>query len=172
MPPAFVYAPVSAFYTTPIRTCYLLLIVRAALKSNPRPDSGRCFQSRWLEDGQLCPTPASRVNYIHWIEDLLHLHPPPRQSRGGGGAQNPFPNPSSPGSDTNFAESDSSGGQEDVGGREGEVRGVDIGMGANCIYPLLGASICGWRFVGTGTFALSSFPGCTDTEKGRRLFPA
>jgi len=29
------------------------------------------------------------------------------------------------------------------------VIGLDIGCGANCIYPLLGASVFGWRFVGT-----------------------
>ncbi len=29
------------------------------------------------------------------------------------------------------------------------VRVLDIGMGANCIYPLIGASEHGWRFVGT-----------------------
>jgi hypothetical protein len=32
------------------------------------------------------------------------------------------------------------------------VRGFDIGTGANCIYPLLGASLLGWSFVGSGTF--------------------
>lgn len=31
------------------------------------------------------------------------------------------------------------------------VRGFDIGTGANCIYPLLGASLLGWSFVGSGT---------------------
>eukprot|EP01018_Ginkgo_biloba_P018753 Gb_28580 [translate_table: standard] len=30
-----------------------------------------------------------------------------------------------------------------------EVRGFDIGTGANCIYPLLGAALQGWHFVGT-----------------------
>lgn len=44
---------------------------------------------------------------------------------------------------------------------DGEVvRGFDIGTGANCIYPLLGASLLGWSFVGsgscTGTFILVS----------------
>ena len=29
------------------------------------------------------------------------------------------------------------------------VRGLDIGVGANCVYPLLGASINGWSFVGS-----------------------
>ncbi|KAK2437715.1 23S rRNA (adenine(1618)-N(6))-methyltransferase [Trifolium repens] len=31
----------------------------------------------------------------------------------------------------------------------GKVRGFDIGTGANCIYPLLGASLLGWSFVGS-----------------------
>lgn len=36
---------------------------------------------------------------------------------------------------------------------DGEVvRGFDIGTGANCIYPLLGATLLGWRFVGSGSF--------------------
>lgn len=34
------------------------------------------------------------------------------------------------------------------------VRGFDIGTGANCIYPLLGASLLGWSFVGSGEFWL------------------
>ncbi|OIT28725.1 PREDICTED: methyltransferase-like protein 16 homolog isoform X1 [Nicotiana attenuata] len=29
------------------------------------------------------------------------------------------------------------------------IRGFDIGTGANCIYPLLGASLMGWKFVGS-----------------------
>lgn len=31
---------------------------------------------------------------------------------------------------------------------EGNVRGLDVGCGANCIYPLLGATALGWEFVG------------------------
>ena len=33
----------------------------------------------------------------------------------------------------------------------GNVRGFDIGTGANCIYPLLGSSLLGWSFVGSGS---------------------
>ena len=29
------------------------------------------------------------------------------------------------------------------------IKGLDIGCGANCIYPLLGAALNGWHFVGT-----------------------
>ena len=29
------------------------------------------------------------------------------------------------------------------------VQGLDIGVGANCIYPLIGCSVYGWSFVGT-----------------------
>lgn len=74
-----------------------------------------CQSSRWIPDGQLCPTVPNRSNYIHWIEDLLLSDIIPR------------PNTS-----------------------EDYVRGFDIGTGANCIYPLLGASLLGWRFVGSG----------------------
>lgn len=30
----------------------------------------------------------------------------------------------------------------------GAIRGLDIGCGASLIYPLLGASVCGWEFIG------------------------
>lgn len=67
----------------------------------------------WIPDGQLCPTVPNRLNYIHWIEDLLASDLIRKQHDG------------------------------DI------VRGFDIGTGANCIYPLLGAALHGWHFVGT-----------------------
>ncbi|RYR28340.1 hypothetical protein Ahy_B01g052460 isoform A [Arachis hypogaea] len=36
-----------------------------------------------------------------------------------------------------------------ISSQQGKVRGFDIGTGANCIYPLLGASLFGWTFVGS-----------------------
>ena len=35
----------------------------------------------------------------------------------------------------------------------GGTWGLDIGTGANCVYPLLGASIYGWNFIGTGNYS-------------------
>lgn len=69
---------------------------------------------RWIPDGQLCPTIPNRANYIHWINDLLTMHPSPWHDATVG------------------------------------TWGIDIGTGANCVYPLLGAAIHGWKFVGTG----------------------
>uniref|UniRef100_UPI0037E9C6D6 RNA N6-adenosine-methyltransferase mettl16 n=1 Tax=Semicossyphus pulcher TaxID=241346 RepID=UPI0037E9C6D6 len=55
---------------------------------------------------RLIPTVPLRLNYIHWVEDLIHGQKQPR-------------------------------------------RGIDIGTGASCIYPLLGATMNGWYFLAT-----------------------
>jgi len=56
-------------------------------------------------DGNLCPPIPGRVDYIHYLADLI--------------------------------------------GAEKDVRILDIGTGATCIYPLLGATEYQWKFVGT-----------------------
>ncbi|XP_069768247.1 RNA N6-adenosine-methyltransferase mettl16 [Narcine bancroftii] len=58
---------------------------------------------------RLIPTVPLRLNYIHWVEDLI-------------------------GSSTN---------------KNKLIRGIDIGTGASCIYPLLGATMNGWFFLAT-----------------------
>ncbi|XP_016311130.1 methyltransferase-like protein 16 [Sinocyclocheilus anshuiensis] len=55
---------------------------------------------------RLIPTVPLRLNYIHWVEDL-------------------------------------------IGGQGNPRRGIDIGTGASCIYPLLGATMNGWFFLAT-----------------------
>ncbi|XP_029026010.1 RNA N6-adenosine-methyltransferase mettl16 [Betta splendens] len=55
---------------------------------------------------RLIPTVPLRLNYIHWVEDLIDGQNQPR-------------------------------------------RGIDIGTGASCIYPLLGATMNGWYFLAT-----------------------
>uniref|UniRef100_A0A8C6DBW5 U6 small nuclear RNA (adenine-(43)-N(6))-methyltransferase n=1 Tax=Moschus moschiferus TaxID=68415 RepID=A0A8C6DBW5_MOSMO len=59
---------------------------------------------------RLIPTVPLRLNYIHWVEDLI-------------GHQN---------SDKSTLR-----------------RGIDIGTGASCIYPLLGTTLNGWYFLAT-----------------------
>ena len=66
-----------------------------------------------IPENYLCPPIPGRVDYIHYIADLL-------ASNNNGIIP------------------------------EGEnVQVLDIGIGANCIYPILGNSIYGWSFVGT-----------------------
>ncbi|XP_038228306.1 RNA N6-adenosine-methyltransferase METTL16 [Dermochelys coriacea] len=59
---------------------------------------------------RLIPTVPLRLNYIHWVEDLI--------------------------------------GHQD-GDKQVLRRGIDIGTGASCIYPLLGATLNGWYFLAT-----------------------
>lgn len=56
-------------------------------------------------DTNLCPPVPSRVDYIHYLADLL--------------------------------------------GNEKNVKVLDIGTGASCIYPLLGNAVYNWNFIGT-----------------------
>ena len=66
-----------------------------------------------IPENYLCPPIPGRVDYIHYIADLL-------ASKNNGIIP------------------------------EGEnVQVLDIGIGANCIYPILGNSVYGWSFVGT-----------------------
>ncbi|XP_052521932.1 RNA N6-adenosine-methyltransferase METTL16 [Tympanuchus pallidicinctus] len=59
---------------------------------------------------RLIPTVPLRLNYIHWVEDLI--------------------------------------GHQDADKRVLR-RGIDIGTGASCIYPLLGSTLNGWYFLAT-----------------------
>jgi 23S rRNA (adenine1618-N6)-methyltransferase len=66
-----------------------------------------------IPENYLCPPIPGRVDYIHYVADLL-------ASNNNGIIP------------------------------EGEnVQVLDIGIGANCIYPILGNSVYGWSFVGT-----------------------
>jgi 23S rRNA (adenine1618-N6)-methyltransferase len=38
---------------------------------------------------------------------------------------------------------------DDLIGHKSDIRGLDIGVGANCIYPLIGYKAFGWSFVGS-----------------------
>jgi len=66
-----------------------------------------------IPDGYLCPPIPGRVDYIHYMADVL------ARSNQGTVPKGPA------------------------------VKGLDIGVGANCIYPIVGSSIYGWDFVGS-----------------------
>ncbi|CAH0514025.1 unnamed protein product [Peronospora belbahrii] len=81
------------------------------------------FGLQWdIPINRLCPPLPNRLNYLHWIEDLLG-HPP---------------------LDSKFRAQ-----EQDQKASENIVYGIDVGTGANCIYALLGATMNKWKFIAT-----------------------
>ncbi|WP_417698333.1 23S rRNA (adenine(1618)-N(6))-methyltransferase RlmF [Psychromonas sp.] len=72
-----------------------------------------------IPDGYLCPPIPGRVDYLHYIADLL---------------------------------SDSFHDEVPTGS---QIKGLDIGCGANCIYPILGSRSYDWSFVGADIDSLA-----------------
>lgn len=66
-----------------------------------------------IPENYLCPPIPGRVDYIHYIADLLASH------------------------------------NNGIIPRGKSVQVLDIGIGANCIYPILGNAVYDWSFVGT-----------------------
>jgi 23S rRNA (adenine1618-N6)-methyltransferase len=66
-----------------------------------------------IPENYLCPPIPGRVDYIHYIADLL--------------------------ASTNHG----------IIPQGEQIQALDIGIGANCIYPILGNSVYGWSFVGS-----------------------
>ncbi|CAM9798620.1 unnamed protein product [Ectocarpus sp. 13 AM-2016] len=125
---------------------------------------------------RLCPPVANRLNYICWLSDLVKLSPPSvsagrhssspedasGEEGGGGGMTSAQRNLLLYGT-TRGVEEDGGEGMAvcDEGGDVGDLdqatggakkpsrRGVDVGTGASCIYPLLGARVAGWSFLAT-----------------------
>ena len=112
------------------------------------------FGLHWeLPQGHLCPPVPNRLNYVHWIEDLLQL------STGSSCARA-----------DDVVAADGSVGDQNAGGRpapvnggnsgssDGAIRtwGLDIGTGASCIFPLLGSAMhADWGFLATDVDAAS-----------------
>ena len=90
--------------------------------------------SEWkIPKGYLCPPIPGRVDYIHYLADLLSV---------------------------------SNGGKLPQGKK---VRGLDVGVGANCIYPIVGSAVYGWDFVGSDVDAVSIASAKALVEKNSAL---
>ncbi|ORY98086.1 hypothetical protein BCR43DRAFT_563402 [Syncephalastrum racemosum] len=86
---------------------------RALTKALLKRDFGLSVK---LPHDRLCPPVPNRLDYILWVEDILHETLPGKKS----------------------------------------YKGIDIGVGASCIYPLLGcARNKDWSFLGTETDTVS-----------------
>ncbi|CAN0142790.1 unnamed protein product, partial [Hapterophycus canaliculatus] len=126
---------------------------------------------------RLCPPVANRLNYVCWLSDLMKLSSSSSSSSslpsggaggGGGGGGEPaemtaaqknlllFGNAAGLGEEDEAMsvcdDGEGDGGPEEAEGRPAgrpRRRGVDVGTGASCIYPLLGAKVAGWSFLAT-----------------------
>ncbi|EGZ25468.1 hypothetical protein PHYSODRAFT_486208 [Phytophthora sojae] len=88
------------------------------------------FGLEWeIPINRLCPPLPNRLNYLHWVEDLLSQAD--CKSFLGHQRQN--------------AGVDKQGFETE----EAVVSGIDVGTGANCIYALLGATMNKWKFIAT-----------------------
>ena len=70
----------------------------------------------------LCPPIPGRADYIHYIADLIQ---PDRVAK------------------------DLQAEEEDANEQKTKCRCLDVGVGANCIYPIIGHTEYGWTFVGS-----------------------
>lgn len=84
------------------------------------------FGLQWdIPISRLCPPLPNRLNYLHWIEDLLdQVDAASFQAHDEQSAENKTDVPET-------------------------IAGIDVGTGANCIYALLGAAMNKWRFLAT-----------------------
>ncbi len=99
--------------TTPVGTASVDFSNPIAVKTLNKAILKVYYNIHWnLPGDYLCPPIPGRVDYIHYIADLLEA-------------------------------------QMGLIPRGEQITVLDIGVGANCIYPLLGSREYGWRFVGT-----------------------
>ncbi|CAM9398477.1 unnamed protein product [Ectocarpus fasciculatus] len=127
---------------------------------------------------RLCPPVANRLNYVCWLSDLMELSQPSvsacRRSSSPGDASGEEGGGGGDGEGMSSAQRNLllygttrgvEGGEEGMDvcddGDDGDLdqatggpkkpsrRGVDVGTGASCIYPLLGAKVAGWSFLAT-----------------------
>jgi len=99
------------------------------------------LQSWDIPNNYLCPPIPSRVDYIHHLADLIadmdSLSSSSSISSSGGYKYD------------NDITKDHNDHDSRIIPTGKTIKGLDIGMGANCIYPILGVSEYNWSFVGT-----------------------
>ena len=112
----------------------------AALKCLTKTLLHHDFQLNWdMPLNRLCPALTVRLNYLHWIEDLLATMDLAPVASNHGDAVSPSSSSSLSSSTTSTPTPSSP-----------PRLGLDIGTGASIIYPLLGCQLhAAWHFVAT-----------------------
>lgn len=91
-----------------------------------------------IPEGYLCPPIPGRADYIHHLAELLTQSGAPTQTVRLPSQTNKSAQPKV---------------QMDAASQKIQV--LDVGTGANCIYPILGSQSYGWQFVGTDMNAIA-----------------
>ncbi|KJP85466.1 hypothetical protein AK88_04905 [Plasmodium fragile] len=110
------------------------------------------------KENYLCPNIPGRANYIHYIADLTALRNVPGEGayRGTKHGDHPGERNSQGIGDMTMEQLDkcvphareTNDDEKDTLLCSSQIKVLDIGVGSNCIYPLLGNSIYNWSFVG------------------------
>lgn len=103
-----------------------------------------------IPQGYLCPPIPGRVDYIHYLADLLS------------DTLNALP-------EKTAEMDDESEENHPKGSANHKMSVLDIGTGANCIYPLLGSTRYGWNFVGSDIDPISVKTAQLLVEANRKL---
>ena len=94
-----------------------------------------------IPPGYLCPPIPGRADYLHHLADLLA-----DDKRGAPPSEVGRALRARPGDARDYPQAAARGA---AGPPSPAVRILDLGVGANCIYPILGVASYGWSFVGT-----------------------
>uniref|UniRef100_A0A0G4GCE4 U6 small nuclear RNA (adenine-(43)-N(6))-methyltransferase n=1 Tax=Chromera velia CCMP2878 TaxID=1169474 RepID=A0A0G4GCE4_9ALVE len=116
----------------------------AALRALSRCLLKEYYGLEWsLPESFLCPPVPTRANYIHEVADLLAV------KEAGGGAEQKGGAGETTRVDQEEKDDEDERKKNLIPPRGPQICGLDVGVGANCIYALLGAASYGWTFVGS-----------------------
>ncbi|WP_250657124.1 23S rRNA (adenine(1618)-N(6))-methyltransferase RlmF [Alkalimarinus coralli] len=162
------------------RLCQACPELKAHIKPNPKGDNTIDFSDQkavlslnrallayyykvthWqIPDGYLCPPIPGRADYIHYVADLLEQSAPLHHIDTTKGDR--------PKNGVVSGKTIAQSGKTGVSSGKG-IKVLDIGTGANCIYPIIGSQSYGWHFTATDIDPVSVAAATCIVESNRCL---